>query len=58
MHDDKPPGEVLLIMSHTLLGDYLDEQELRHGVMGILSAANECDDELQKKFGGKRWIDS
>jgi hypothetical protein len=57
VYDDKTPGEVILVMAHTLLGDYLDEQELRHGVMGILSAANEWDDELQQQFGGKRWID-
>jgi hypothetical protein len=57
--DDKSsPGHVMLIMSHTLLGDYLDEQELGHGVFGILQAANEWDDELQKKFGGKRWVDA
>jgi hypothetical protein len=49
--------EVMLVMAHTLLGDYIDEQELRHGVMGILSAANEWDDELQQQFGGKRWVD-
>ena len=57
VYDDKNLGGVMLVMAHTLLGDYLDEQELRHGVMGILSAANEWDDELQKKFGGKRWVD-
>src|SRR5688572_23627478 len=56
--DDKQnPGTVMLIFSHTLLGDYLDEKELGHGVFGILHGANEWDDELQKKFGGKRWVD-
>lgn len=47
-----------VIFSHTLLGDYLDEKELGHGVFGILQGANEWDDELQKKFGGKRWVDA
>ena len=59
VYDDKnSPGDVLLIMAHTLLGDYLDEAELGHGVFGILNAADAWDDELQKKFGGKRWTDS
>ena len=55
--DRNSPGDVMLIFSHTLLGDYLDEQELGHAVFGILQGANEWDDELQKKFGGKRWVD-
>lgn len=55
--DDKDPGTVMLIMSHTLLGDYLDEKELEVGLKSVLLAANEWDDELQKQFGGKRWID-
>jgi hypothetical protein len=59
VHEDKGnPGTVMLIFSHTLLGDYLDEAELGHGVFGILHGANEWDDELQKKFGGKRWVDA
>ena len=56
--DDKEPGTVMLIMSHTLLGDYLDEKELEHGMKAVLLGADEWDDELQKQFGGKRWIDS
>jgi len=26
-------------------------------MMGILTGATEWDEELQKKFGGKRWVD-
>jgi hypothetical protein len=55
--DSTVTGLVDLWMSHTLLGDYLDEQELRTGVYGVLSGADDWDDELQKRFGGKRWID-
>ena len=56
--DQNSPGKVILVFAHTLLGDYLDEKELGHGVFGILQGANEWDDELQKKFGGKRWVDA
>jgi hypothetical protein len=55
---DSEPGLVGLIMSHTLLGDYLDEKELESAMWGVLGAADAWDDELQGKFGGKRWADT
>lgn len=60
LKDVKPSAALFewVVFSHTLLGDYLDEKELGHGVFGILQGANEWDDELQKKFGGKRWVDA
>ena len=59
VYDDQAnPGTVMLVHAHTLLGDYLDEKELGHGVFAILHGANDWDDELQKKYGGKRWADS
>jgi len=58
VHDDKEPGTVYLLMSHTLLGDYLDEKELEVGMWGVLSAADGWDEELQKQFGGKRTADA
>lgn len=58
VYDDKEPGKVLLIMSHTLLGDYLDQKELEHGMYAVLRSADEWDDQLQKEFGGKRWSDA
>jgi T3SS (YopN, CesT) and YbjN peptide-binding chaperone 1 len=56
MHDDTDrPGTVYLLMSHTLLGDYLDEKELSTAMWAVLGSADNWDDELQKQFGGKRW---
>ena len=46
-----------LVFTHMLLGDYLDADELRYAVFGVASAADEVDDELQKRFGGKRFAD-
>jgi hypothetical protein len=45
-------------MSHTLLGDYLDEKELVAGLWSVLGAADSWDDELQPRFGGRRMIDA
>lgn len=59
VYDDKAaPGTVFLLMSHTLLGDYLDEKELGSAMYGVLASADGWDDELQQRFGGKRWIDN
>lgn len=57
VYDDEEPGTVYLVMSHTLLGDYLDEKELESGIMSVLFAADGWDEELQQRFGGKRQID-
>lgn len=55
--DSANPGKIFLAMLHTLLGDYLDEEELKAATWGVLMTADELDDELQQKFGGKRWAD-
>lgn len=56
--DAAEPGKVLLSMGHTLLGDFLDEDELTHALFGVLNAADDLDDQLQQQFGGKRWTDA
>jgi hypothetical protein len=56
--DAANPGKVSLVLAHVLLGDYLDEKELSSVVWGILSSADQYDDQLKEKFGGKRWADS
>ena len=56
--DANHPGMVYLTMCHTLLGDYLDEAELGTALFGVLNAADGMDEDMQKKFGGKRWADA
>ena len=57
-HDDtSSPGKLFLMMSHTLLGDYLDEEELSSALYAMLGTADKLDDELKEKFGGKRLAD-
>lgn len=55
--DEEIKGMLSMTLGHTLLGDYLDEAELRVAVFQVLNSADELDDDLQKRFGGKRWTD-
>jgi hypothetical protein len=55
--DSSAPGKLFLMMSHTLLGDYLDEEELHWALYTLLQTADKLDDELKGKFGGKRLSD-
>ncbi len=55
--DPEEPGTLFLVMTHTLLGDYLDEPELATAMFGVLTVADDLDDELQARFGGKRLAD-
>jgi hypothetical protein len=55
--DEEEKGKLALTLGHTLLGDYLDEEELRSAMYGVLNSADELDDKLQARFGGKRWTD-
>ena len=43
----------MIVWEHDLLGDYLDEEELMAAVYGVAGTANEIDDDLKSKFGGK-----
>jgi hypothetical protein len=55
--DSSAAGKLFLNMSHTLLGDYLDEEELHWALYSLLNTADKLDDELKGKFGGKRLAD-
>ena len=46
-----------LRFAYTLLGDYLDEDELGTALWTVLFTADNLDDELQAQFGGRRWVD-
>lgn len=46
---------LMIFLSHTLLGDYLDEQELLHAVGAMLGTADKLDDDLKTQFGGTRF---
>ena len=46
-----------LFFSHTLLGDYLDAEELNWAVGAVGFTADRLDDELLPMFGGRRAAD-
>lgn len=50
-------GSVTVMFTHTLLGDYIDPDELKHAVGGVISVADQIDDDLKTRFGGKRFHD-
>jgi hypothetical protein len=56
-NDADVASETHLCYERNILGDNLDEPELISAVTSLLMKANELDDELQKKFGGKRTAD-
>lgn len=43
---------------HTLLGDFLDPEELKWAVIALGQTANELDDQLQARFGGKKFLET
>jgi len=48
---------VFLRYKYVLLADFLDEDELSTAMWTVLATADDLDDELQKQFGGKRFVD-
>ena len=55
--DEVNKGKLAITMGHTLLGDYLDEEELASAMWGVLNSADEIDEVFKERFGGKRWVD-
>jgi hypothetical protein len=50
---ETPEDGMTITFSHNLLGDYLDAEELMYAVGGVASSADQLDDELVAKFGGR-----
>jgi FHIPEP family/Putative bacterial sensory transduction regulator len=46
-------GMARLIFNHTLLGDYLDREELEVAVAAVATTAARLDDEIKEQFGGQ-----
>jgi hypothetical protein len=53
--DDAAIGTIFL--EHSLLGEYLDVDELASAFVGMAATADKFDDELKAKYGGERWED-
>lgn len=50
---EQPDGNYMLVMRQSLLGDTLDKDELLYVAFGVVSAADDMDEELAAKFGGR-----
>lgn len=50
-------GAAMLMLEHDLLGDSLDPDELLFAVFSVMTGANDSDEELQSRFGGRRAAD-
>ena len=57
VEDGEKSGTVNLFLTARLLIDDLDASELGFAVMSTAVIANEVDEEIQKKFGGKRCLE-
>jgi hypothetical protein len=55
--EEREDGLVNIIFTHFLLGDFLDAEELNWAVIALGKTANELDDQLQARFGGKKFIE-
>jgi len=54
---EEEAGTIFLRYKYVLLADFLDEDELSTALWAVIYTADDLDDELQKQFGGKRYID-
>ena len=52
-----PGNPSIMILQYTILGDYLDPEELLNAVRAVVLTADKLDDEVVKVLGGKRFID-
>ena len=48
-------GKVSVIFGHSLLGDFLDPDELKMTVVVVAHTADAIDDEIVTKFGGRKF---
>lgn len=46
-------GSAAVVFSHTLLADRLDPEELHATVAAVAVSANEIDDKIKERFGGR-----
>lgn len=50
-------GKALVVFAHRVMGDFLQEDELRSALSCVALTGNKLDDEIQQRFGGKRFQD-
>jgi Putative bacterial sensory transduction regulator len=53
--ENRDDDRLKLWLTHSLLGDYLDVEELKTAVATMAKTADQLDDELRATFGGDRY---
>lgn len=53
LHCREKDGKITVQFSHTLLGEFLDPDELKTAVFMVAGVADGVDDEIKAKFGGR-----
>lgn len=56
-HLDASKGSTLVLLQYSILGDFLDPEELLNAVRVVVMIGNKLDDEVIAEFGGKRVVD-
>lgn len=51
-------GKASINFGHTLLGDFLDPEELKLAVIMVAKTADEFDDQIKAQFGGKLFTEA
>ena len=57
VREGKDGAPALVVLDHTLLGDYIDPEEVVSAVYAVMSSADELDEVVRERFGGKRYTD-
>jgi hypothetical protein len=52
------PAKRTVAFGHTLLGDFLQRKELALAIAGVVNAADEYDDRIKARFGGKLFTET
>jgi hypothetical protein len=55
---DRDDGTCNVVFDQAILADYLDPAELTSAISMVLRGADEFDDIVQSRFGGKRYADA
>ena len=53
MSVDDEDKTCIVVLTHTLLGDYLDPEEFNQALIAVTTTANDIDDDLVARFGGE-----
>ena len=57
VYDNEATADCFVVFDHTLLGDYLDLDELTGAIAMVARTADDLDDVVHDRFGGKRYTD-